>query len=152
MNEDFRDLLHALLDTGARFLVIGAHAMAVHGVPRATGDLDLWIDKDPANAQRVWDALLRFGAPVRDIGLSRADLEAPGVIVQIGLPPRRVDLMTEVSGLDFEEAWRNRETHAVGPRSIPVLCRGDLVRNKRAIGRTKDLADLEALEAGKKEP
>jgi hypothetical protein len=146
VNQDFLDLLQDLLRTGARFLVVGAHAMAVHGVPRATGDLDVWISPDPANADRVWQALMRFGAPLAGLELSRKDLETPGMVVQIGLPPRRIDLLTEVSGLTFEEAWRNRTTHPVGALSIPFLSRQDLVRNKRASGRPKDLADLDALE------
>ncbi len=146
MNEDFRDLLQALLQTGARFLVVGAHAMAVHGVPRATGDLDVWISPDPANAERVWQALVRFGAPVGGLELSRKDFETPGMVVQIGLPPRRIDFLTELSGLSFEEAWQNRTTHHVGTHAIPFLSRQDLVRTKRASGRPKDLADLDTLE------
>jgi hypothetical protein len=146
VNEDFRDLLQALLQDGARFLVVGAHAMAVHGVPRATGDLDVWICPDPANAGRVWQALMRFGAPVGGLDLSRKDLETPGMVVQIGLPPRRIDLLTEVSGIEFEAAWQNRTTHPVGTHAVPFLSRQDLVRNKRASGRPKDLADLATLE------
>jgi len=146
VNDDFRDLLHALLDAGARFLVVGAHAMAVHGVPRATGDLDVWVLPDPPNAERVWQALLSFGAPVDGLELSREDFESPGTVVQIGLPPRRIDLLTDVSGLEFEAAWANRTTHRVGDREIPFLGRRDLVHNKRAVGRAKDLADLEILE------
>ena len=145
MNEDFRDLLQALLNAGARFLVVGAHAMAVHGVPRATGDLDVWISPDHANSERVWQALLDFGAPVRELGVTREDLETPGMVVQVGLPPRRIDLLTEASGLVFEDAWQNRTTHRVDAHEIPFLSRQDLVRNKRATGRTKDLADLELL-------
>jgi hypothetical protein len=146
MNEDFRDLLDALLRTGARFLVVGAHAMAVHGVPRATGDLDVWISPDPSNVVRVWEALLEFGAPVRQLGVSRGDLEKPGMVIKIGLPPRRIDLLTQVSGLDFDEAWSNRRTHSIGSQEIPFLGREDLLRNKRVSGRPKDLADLEVLE------
>ena len=148
MNEDFRDFLLALLDAGARFLVVGAHAMAVHGVPRATGHLDVWIGPDHANSERVWQALLEFGAPVRELGLSRQDLETPGMVVQVGLPPRRIDLLTEASGLVFDEAWKNRTTHLVEGREVPFLGRQDLVRNKRALGRSKDLADLEVLSRG----
>jgi hypothetical protein len=148
MNDDFRDLLQALLRVGARFLVIGAHAMAVHGVPRATGDLDLWIRPDAANADHVWEALTSFGAPVRGLDLSREDLATPGIVVQIGLPPRRIDLLTKVSGLDFDDAWNNRVSHRVGSHDVPFLSREDLVRNKRATGRKKDLADLEILEQG----
>lgn len=149
MNDDFRDLMTALLDAGARFLVVGAHAMAVHGVPRATGDLDVWINPDHANAERVWQALLAFGAPVRELGISREDLETPGMVVQVGLPPRRIDLLTEATGLVFEEAWQNRTTHHTDSHDVPFLSRQDLVRNKRATGRPKDLADLDVLERQK---
>jgi hypothetical protein len=146
MNDDFRDLLDALLRAGARFLVVGAHAMAVHGVPRATGDLDVWVVPDPENAGRVWQALLDFGAPAGALGVTRNDLETPGVVVQIGLPPRRLDILTELSGLEFDAAWGNRVMHRVGPLDVPFLGRDDLIRNKRASGRPKDLADLDILE------
>ena len=145
MNEDFEDLLAALLEAGARFLVVGAHALAVHGVPRATGDLDVWVAADRENADRVWAALTRFGAPVAALGLSRDDLTRGDQVVQIGLPPRRIDLLTSISGVGFEEAWPDRVTHQVGSLSIPFIGRRELVRNKRASGRAKDLADLEAL-------
>ena len=138
--------MQALLDAGARFLVVGAHAMAIHGVPRATGDLDLWISPDHANSERVWQALLAFGAPVGELGVSREDLETPGMVVQIGIPPRRIDLLTEASGLVFDEAWQNRATHRVGSHDVTFLSRQDLVRNKQATGRAKDLADLDVLE------
>jgi hypothetical protein len=145
VNEDFRDLLAALLEAQARFLVVGAHAMAVHGVPRATGDLDVWIAADADNVDRVWDAFLRFGAPVAAMGVRREDLHRPDVVVQIGLPPRRIDVLTSITGVDFGDAWAGRVTHDVGGLPIPFLGRAALVRNKRATGRAKDRADLEAL-------
>jgi hypothetical protein len=142
-------VLAALLGAEARFLVVGAHALAVHGVPRATGDLDVWIAADPTNAERVWAALLRFGAPVAAMGVSLDDLTLPDRVVQIGLPPRRIDILTAISGVGFDEAWPDRVTHEVGGLAVPFLGRAALVRNKRATGRTKDRADLEALgEAG----
>lgn len=145
MNEDFRDLLAALLEAGARFLVVGAHAMAVHGVPRATGDLDVWIETDSDNTNRVWAALLRFGAPMTDVGVTREDLERPDQVIQIGLPPRRIDILTSITGVEFENAWADRVTHDVAGLAVPFLGRAALVRNKRATGRAKDRADLEAL-------
>ena len=149
MNEDFRDLLSALLAAEARFLVVGAHALAVRGVPRATGDLDIWIASDTPNAERVWSALMRFGAPVAAMGVSQADLTRRDMVVQIGLPPRRIDILTSISGVGFDEAWPGRVTHEVDGLAVPFLGRVALVRNKRATGRTKDIADLEALgEAG----
>ena len=122
----------------------------VIAVPRATGDLDVWVNPEPANAERVWTALLSFGAPVEQMGVSRSDLEIPGVVVQVGLPPRRIDILTGVSGLAFDAAWARRTTATIISREIPVLGRDDLIRNKRATGRTKDVADLEILE-GKRE-
>jgi hypothetical protein len=92
LNEDFLDILRALLEEGTRFLVVGAHALAVHGVPRATGDLDIWIDPVPDNAKRVWQAITRFGAPLDSLGISLHDLSEPDTVVQIGLPPRRIDI------------------------------------------------------------
>jgi hypothetical protein len=145
MNDDFTDLLELLLGAGARFLVVGAHAMAVHGVPRATGDLDVWIDREPANASKVWDALKRFGAPVEQLGLTRAHLETPGNVAQIGVPPRRIDLLTSITGVEFDEAWRSRVVQKVRDLEVPFLGRADLIKNKRALGRRKDQADLESL-------
>jgi hypothetical protein len=146
LNDDFLDLLAALLRAGTRFLVVGAHAMAIHGVPRATGDLDVWIEPTPQNAERAWRALVEFGAPTTTLGITRADLEAPSHVVQIGVPPRRIDLLTTLSGIDFASAWTNRVLHRVGVSDVPFLARTDLIRNKRASGRPKDLADLDVLE------
>ncbi len=146
MNEDFRDILAELLAARARFLVVGAHAMAVHGVPRATGDLDLWIDSREENAHRVWTALMRFGAPVEALGVSLGDLMNPGMIIQIGLPPRRIDVMTSVTGLAFENAWTTRVTHEVDHLQVPFVGRDALLKNKLATGRPKDLADINVLQ------
>ncbi len=145
MNPDFRDFLAALLAAEARFLVVGAHALAVHGVPRATGDIDVWIDRTPENVGRVWSALTAFGAPATALGLRPSDLEAEDVVIQLGLPPRRIDLLTGASGLAFDDAWADRVIHRVDELDVPFLGRAALVRNKRASGRFKDLGDLEAL-------
>ena len=145
MNEDFTDVLAALLQAEARFLVVGAHAMALHGVPRATGDIDLWIQPTVENAARVWIALGHFGAPLGSLGIRESDLHTPGVVMQLGIPPRRIDLMTDLSGLRFEEAWTGRVVHPIGGLPVPFLGRADLICNKRATGRPKDLADLDAL-------
>jgi hypothetical protein len=149
VNEDFQDMLAALLAGGARFLVVGAHALAVHGVPRATGDLDVWVLADPVNAERVWAALRRFGAPVDTLGAGPGDLARPGLVLQVGLPPRRIDILTKLTGVDFEAAWQSRVVHRVGSLEVPFLDRETLIRNKRATGRLQDLADVERLEAEK---
>lgn len=146
MNEDFRDVLAELLAARARFLVVGAHAVAVHGIPRATGDLDVWIDAGSENIARVWIALVRFGAPMEALGVTTSDLAKPGTIVQLGVPPRRIDIITSVTGLEFEDAWTGRVTHRVNDLDVPFIGRAELLRNKRATGRPKDLADIDALE------
>ena len=146
MIDDWFEFLEALSRTGARFLVVGAHALAVHGVPRGTQDLDVWIDPDVENARRVWTALERFGAPAEALGLSIDDLTRLETVIQFGLPPNRIDLLTSVTGIaGFEEAWRDREEHLIRDLAVPFIGRRALVANKRATGRMKDLADLEAL-------
>lgn len=146
MNPDFFDLLAAFLRAEVRFLVVGAHALAAHGVPRATGDLDIWIRPDPENAARARSALLDFGAPVTGAGLSEADLATPGLVFQVGVPPRRIDVLTEITGVAFDDAWPGRSVHRVGTLDVPFLGRAALLDNKRATGRTRDLADVEILE------
>lgn len=146
MNADWVDLLVELNAVGARYLVVGAHALGTHGVPRATIDLDLWIDPTPTNAALVWQALAQFGAPLDDLRIVVADLVRPGNVIQVGIPPNRIDLMTAVSGLpDFGAAWERRHTASLGGQPVAVLGREDLLANKRASGRKKDLLDIEAL-------
>jgi len=144
-NPDFLDMISALRDEGAEFLVVGAFAMAAHGVPRATGDLDLWVRPESENAERVWRALLRFGAPVDAAGLTVQDLINPGMVYQIGQPPRRIDVITGIDGVSFGEAWPNRVPVTVEGVEFPCLGHADLVRNKRASGRVKDKLDLDLL-------
>jgi hypothetical protein len=145
VNPDFIDILAALVANGARFIVVGAHALAVHGIPRATGDLDIWIDPSDDNVGHVWKALEEFGAPVESLDLTRDDLQALDRVVQIGLPPRRIDFLTTISGVEFQEAWAARVVHPIGSVDVAFLGREQLIRNKRASGRHQDLADLEAL-------
>lgn len=138
-------MLAALQASEAIFLVVGAHAMAVHGVPRATGDLDIWIRPDLENAKKAWEALIDFGAPVEALNLSVTDLLKPGTVFQIGLPPRRVDILTEIDGVTFDQAWASRVLERIGNLDVPFLGREALLQNKRASGRAKDLADVELL-------
>lgn len=144
MNQDFVEMLSALVEAQAEFLVVGAHALAAHGVPRATGDLDIWVRNSDENADHVLRALENFGAPLHD--LKREDLARPGTVFQIGVPPSRIDILTSISGVGFDEAWPNRVTIDVGKLAIPVLGRREFVVNKRAVGRPRDLSDLELLE------
>jgi hypothetical protein len=143
LNRDYVEMLAALSAEGAEYLVVGAHALAAHGTPRATGDLDLWVRATPENARRVWRALETFGAPLYDLTLE--DLSRPDVVFQIGLVPNRIDLLTSISGVDFEEAWKNHIFVEIEDLEVAVLGRAELIRNKRAVGRARDLADIEEL-------
>ena len=145
LSQDFRDLLEALSAEAVRFLVVGAFAMAFHGVPRATGDLDIWVASEPDNARRVMAALRRFGAPVEDHGVTEGDFARKDTVYQIGLPPRRIDVMTSISGVEFDDAWRSRATAEIDGGSVPFIGRDALVANKRASGREKGLVDLRVL-------
>ncbi len=145
MNEDFCDFLTSLVECGVRFLVVGAHALAIHGIPRATGDLDIWIDRSAGNVERVWRALITFGAPVDSLSVDRSDLEQPDIVVQIGMPPRRIDVLTSITGVEFPAGWEDRVMHTVESVDVPFIGRHTLIKNKRATGRLRDLADLEAL-------
>lgn len=145
LNPDFRDMLSALSDEGADFLLVGAYAVAAHGIPRATADLDIWVRPSDANAERVERALARFGAP--GSAIRRDDLLSPGVLIQIGVEPRRIDLLTSIDGVDFEDAWSHRVDVEVDGLHIPVIGRRHLIINKKAVGRPQDLADVARLEA-----
>lgn len=144
MNRDFAETWAALSDAGAEYLVVGAHAMAAHGRPRATGDLDVWVRPTPENARRTWRALLAFGAPVGDLTIE--DLALPDLVFQMGVAPCRIDVLTAIDGVGFEEAWAGRFETRVGDLVVPVLGRRELLRNERAAGRPKDLADVAWLE------
>jgi len=146
MNEDYRDILTALVAAHARFLVVGAHALAAHGYPRSTVDIDIWIDATDDNAQRVWRALAEFGAPLEDLSVSLQDLTRPAVVIQLGLPPNRIDILTGVSGLTFEAAWPNRVDDVLEGVRVPIIGLADLIENKRAAGRDKDRADVKGVE------
>lgn len=143
MNPDFVDLLRAFSEADVRFLVVGAYALAHHGRPRATGDLDVWVDATPANAPLVMQALRTFGAPLDQV--AEDDFARPGVVFQMGVPPGRIDILTELTGITFEEAWATRERGGFGDLAVDFIGRDAFVRNKRATGRTKDLGDIEGL-------
>jgi hypothetical protein len=144
VSRDFRDLLAEFNALGVEYLVVGAHALAAHGHVRATKDLDIWVRTDPANAKRILAALQAFGAPLHD--LSEADLSQPGVVFQIGVPPLRIDILTAIDGVRFEDAWPARLQTSFADLTVSVLSKAHTIQNKRAAGRTQDLADVERLE------
>jgi len=145
LNEDYKEMLQCLADEDAKFLIVGAYAMAAHGYPRATMDIDIWVMPSRDNAQAVLRALRRFGAPLR--GLTAGDLQEDDTIFQIGVAPRRIDIITGASGLQFEEAFARSTKIRIEGLQVRIPSVDDLIRNKRASGRTKDLADVEALES-----
>ncbi|MEW6266913.1 MAG: hypothetical protein AB1641_27880 [Thermodesulfobacteriota bacterium] len=147
LNPDFHDMLSALCEENVEFLIVGAYALAAHGLPRATGDLDIWIRRSPENTARVWRALTRFGAPLFD--LNRNDLETADLIFQVGIAPCRIDLLTSIDGVDFEEAWPGRKRVNIEGLDLAILGYAELIKNKKASSRPQDLADLAWLEKNK---
>jgi hypothetical protein len=144
VSNDFRDLLAEFNAHGVEFLLVGAHALAAHGCVRATKDLDVWVRPDLSNAKRVITALKGFGAPLHD--LTESDLTTPGVQFQIGVPPLRIDILTEITGVEFDEAWSARLKTKFADQPASTLSKEHLLKNKRASGRKQDLADVEWLE------
>ena len=145
MNRDFVEMLAALSAAGAEFLLVGAYAMAAHGFPRATGDIDIWVRPTRENAARVLHALQSFGAPLR--GLSEEDLVRKDTVFQIGVAPSRIDILSGITGIEFDSAWPGRLSVSIDGQSVPVIGLADLMRNKEATGRAKDQADLVWLRA-----
>jgi hypothetical protein len=145
LNPDFLDILSAFSEEKVDYMVVGAYALAFHGLPRATGDIDLWIQCSDENAVSVWRSLARFGAPLSDLTID--DLKTPGTVFQIGLAPRRVDILTSISGVDFAEARPDCKQVEIEGLTVPVIGRAHLLRNKQAAARPKDLADTAWLES-----
>ncbi len=140
LNQDFKEILFAFIEEKVEFLVVGGYAMAFHGYVRATGDIDLWIRISDENAQKVWRALQTFGAPLFDLNIE--DLKTPGMVFQIGLVPSRIDVITQIDGVEFEDAWREHKTVEIENLQIPVIGKTQLLINKKSTGRAKDRNDV----------
>jgi hypothetical protein len=143
-NADYADMAAALLAAGAEFMLVGGFAVSIHGYPRTTFDIDFWVRPTPGNAPKVLAALRAFGSPLQGVGVS--DFDHPDMVLQIGVAPRRIDILTSIDGVTWEEAAPRAVLKEIGGLSVPVLGIGDLIRNKRATGRPKDAADAAALE------
>ena len=141
--EDFEELFELLNRHNVKYIIVGGYARAFHGAPRYTGDIDVFVKPDQENAQNIMHALGDFG--FGDLDVSEKDFSAPDMVIQLGVPPVRVDFITSLSGLDWEAAEAGMVTSSYGQATVNFLGRTELLRNKRAIGRYKDLADLEAL-------
>jgi len=145
LNEDFKEFVALLTSNRVDYLIVGGYALAAYGHPRYTGDLDFWIGTDPANARRLLAALDQFGFGALGIGLE--DLITPNRVVQLGYPPRRIDLLTSIDGVAFAPSFERRFVVALDGQSLNFIALEDFKTNKRASGRHKDLADLDALDA-----
>jgi len=144
LDQDFSEFLQLFLDNEVRFLIVGGYAMAAHGLPRYTGDLDAWVWIDPENAERIVKALGAFG--FSSLGISPEDFESESLVVQLGFPPHRIDLLTSIDGVSFDEAWLRRVVVSANGLPIPFIGRDDLLVNKKAAGRPQDIADAQRLE------
>lgn len=144
LNSDFRDILSAFCEERVEFMLVGAYAVAAHGLPRATGDIDLWIRTTAENADRVWAALSKFGASLSD--LSKQDFLRPDTVVQLGVIPRRIDILTGITGVDYESAERATVIIEIEGVKVPVISLSHLIQNKIAVGRPQDVADVARLE------
>ncbi len=146
-NRDFRDLLQCLNDAGVQYLIVGAYAVIYHTEPRYTKDMDIWVEPTPENAQKVWNALIKFGAPLDD--LTVADFCNPDVVFQMGVEPNRIDIIMDVEGLQFAEAWKNHSIHRYDDQTVFVLSHDDITYAKKIAGRDQDLLDVKNLERAK---
>lgn len=143
LQADSREFIELLNSHGVEYLVVGGHAVAYHGHPRFTGDIDFLIRTSEANAHRMLAVLDAFG--FGGLGISEDDLLQPGRIIQLGQPPNRIDILTSLSAVDFDSAWQSRVQTSIDDLPVSLLGLDELLRNKRASGRQKDLADLEKL-------
>ncbi len=149
LNPDFRDMLSCLNDEEVEFIIVGAYALAAHGLPRATGDIDVWVRNSSTNAQRILRALVKFGAPVSN--LSEDDFVAHDMVLQLGIEPSRIDLLTGIDGVEFDEAWKNKVSVRIDGMGIYILSKADLLKNKLSANRDKDRSDIAWLEKNQSE-
>jgi hypothetical protein len=143
LNQDYKEMLSALLEEDVRFLLVGAYALAAHGYPRATGDIDIFVQPDKDNANKVFKALVKFGAPLKDITIE--DFSTPGTVFQIGVAPRRIDIINSIDGLSFDEAYEDRVLVEIESLSVPILSKEGMIKNKSSTGRAKDALDADTL-------
>ncbi len=148
LDKDFSEFVELFLEHNVRFLIVGGYALAAHGLPRATGDLDAWVWTDSNNAQNIVSALQSFG--FSNLSITTEDFIKQDSIVQLGYPPFRIDILTSIDGVDFEQAWSNKFLVELNDREVPFISRDDLIANKKAVGRPQDIADVIRLTADDK--
>ena len=143
LNEDYKEMLQILLSNKVKLLVVGAYAMGAYGYPRATGDLDIWVEASPENSEKIYRSLSKFGAPLSEI--TETTFSDEGIIFQIGVAPRRIDIITKVDGVDFGKAYSDKQEIEVEGIEIPFLSKENLIKNKESTGREKDQLDAKYL-------
>lgn len=146
LNEDYKEMLQLLLDSNVKFLVVGAYAMGAHGYPRATGYFDIWVEASAENAKRVYKSLAEFGAPLAEV--TEQTFCQLGIIFQIGVAPRRIDIITRIDGVEFDKAYPQRDQILIDGLNIPFISKENLIKNKLSTGRDKDRLDAEYLQSG----
>lgn len=143
LNEDYKEILQILLNNRVKFLVVGAYAMGAYGYPRATGDFDIWVEASVKNSKKIYKSLAEFGAPLSNV--TEKTFAKRGIIFQIGVAPRRIDIITRIDGVIFEEASKTKEVIEIDSLQIPFLSKKNLIKNKQSTGREKDKLDVDYL-------
>ena len=143
LNKDYKEMLQILLKNRVKFLVVGAYAMGAYGYPRATGDIDIWVESSPENSEKIYQSLSEFGAPISDI--EQKTFCEEGIVFQIGLAPRRIDIITKIEGVNFQNAYSDKREIEVEGIKIPFISKEDLIKNKESTGREKDKLDAKYL-------
>lgn len=147
LNEDYKEILQILLNNKVKFLIVGAYAMGAYGYPRATGDFDIWVESSAENSKKIYKSLSEFGAPLSS--LTEKTFEEKGIIFQIGVAPRRIDIITHIDGVTFNEAYKTKEIIEIESLQIPFLSKENLIKNKQSTGRGKDKLDANYLRENK---
>ena len=143
LNEDYKEMLQILLNNEVKFLIVGAYAMGAHGYPRATGDFDIWVEASTKNSKKIYKSLSEFGAPLSDI--TEKTFAEEGIFFQIGVAPRRIDIITHIDGVIFKEAYQTKETIEIEGLRTPFISKENLIKNKQSTGRKKDKLDADNL-------
>jgi len=143
LNKDYKEMLQLLLEEQVDFILVGAYALGAHGYPRATGDIDIWVKSDKVNSKKIYKVLERFGAPLDQ--LNENDFAGEGMIFQIGVAPRRIDIITQIDGVTFDEADEDKIIVEAEELKVPVISLDKLIKNKMSTGREKDKLDAKLL-------
>jgi hypothetical protein len=143
LSKDLKEFVELLNSAKVRYVIVGGHAVAFHGYPRFTGDTDFFVERSPENAKALLHVVNEFG--YQSQGFNAEDFLEPGVVIQLGRPPNRIDILTSIDGAEFAEVWATRVPTSIEGMEVPFICKDLLIRNKQASGRAQDIADLQKL-------